>query len=351
MLASEPVDFHVSSVHHNWAILRWKAPKKNKDTVKEYHVYYRESLKDKPNIFNRSVSQFAPFLLDGLNANSRYEVYVSAVNQYGIGQGSNRVIFFTPAIVESSNDESPAPNDKDIILDKNNQAYNETECCLNAKLAKKCLPLCSYQMKITDVLSLSPSCGSELSTLVRCGSGGRNHIPCCQRRGVSESCLNLCAGIVETSPMIIARSCSSDLGKILRCMEEGTNNIPGMPQDFHAIKVTETSVQLLWKPAEEDRSNTLINYQVRYGKVDVDKPLHPLEHNQTLNTTYPNAMLTNLDKNGVYSIYVVAANSFGISLPSLVLLVNTTEEARGLIKSSVGAPHALEVIYQNVDVS
>lgn len=155
-------------------------------------------------------------------------------------------------------------------------------------------------------------------------------------------------------------------------MEEGTDNIPGMPGnatltrvqkktcwilkfrvfflvDLHAIKVTDSSIQLLWKPAEEDRTNTMINYQVRYGKVDVEKPLHPLEHNQSLNTTYPNAMLTGLEKGAVYSIYVVAANNFGISLPSLVLLVNTTEDARGLIKSGIGSPHALEVIYQNVD--
>lgn len=130
----------------------------------------------------------------------------------------------------NKDDDSIAPNNKDIILDKNNLAYNETECCVNAKLAKHCMPLCSYQMKITDVLNLAPKCGDQMSALVRCGTGGRNHIPCCQRRQVSESCLNLCAGIVETSPMIIARSCSSDLGKILRCMEEGTGNIPGMPQ-------------------------------------------------------------------------------------------------------------------------
>lgn len=119
--------------------------------------------------------------------------------------------------------------------------------------------------------------------------------------------------------------------------------------DLHAIKVTDSSIQLLWKSAEEDRSNTMINYQVRYGKVDLEKPLHPLEHNQSLNTTYPNAMLTGLEKGAVYSVYVVAANNFGISLPSLVLLVNTTEDARGLIKSGIGSPHALEVIYQNVD--
>lgn len=164
VLPSEPIDFHVTSVHHGWAILRWKPPNKNKNTVKEYHVYYRESLKDKPNIFNRSVSQFAPYLLDGLNANSRYEVFVSAVNQYGIGQGSSRIIFFTPPISEpTTNSEEPAPNNKDIILDKNNLAYNETECCLNAKLAKHCMPLCSYQMKITDVLNLAPKCGDQVS--------------------------------------------------------------------------------------------------------------------------------------------------------------------------------------------
>ena len=58
------------------------------------------------------------------------------------------------------------------------------------------MPLCTFEMSIQDVLRLAGTCGDQLPGLVRCGSGGRNHIPCCQRRGVNEACLNLCAGML-----------------------------------------------------------------------------------------------------------------------------------------------------------
>lgn len=92
-------------------------------------------------------------------------------------------------------------------------------------------------------------------------------------------------------------------------------------------------------------------YQVRYGKVEPDRPLHPLDHDTSLNTTNPNALISGLEPKHAYSMYVVAGNNYGISLPSLVLIVNTTgpTSTSGIMRSVVGPPHALELLQQNVD--
>lgn len=112
--------------------------------------------------------------------------------------------------------------------------------------------------------------------------------------------------------------------------------------------MTNNSIQLLWRSADEDRDNAAITYQVRYGRVELDKPLHPLDHENSMNTTSPMALITSLEPEHTYSVYVVAGNSYGISLPSLVLLVNTSQ-ANGMLRSTVGPPHALELLHQSVD--
>lgn len=112
--------------------------------------------------------------------------------------------------------------------------------------------------------------------------------------------------------------------------------------------MTNNSIQLLWRSAEEDRENGAITYQVRYGRVEAGKPLHPLDHEHSMNTTSPMALVTGLEPEHAYSVYVVAGNSYGISLPSLVLLVNTSQ-ANGMLRSTVGPPHALELLHQSVD--
>jgi hypothetical protein len=113
-------------------------------------------------------------------------------------------------------------------------------------------------------------------------------------------------------------------------------------------QVTNSSIQLLWRSADEDKDNTAITYQVRYGRVNASNPLHPLDHEFTQNTTSSMALITGLESEHTYSVYVLAGNSYGVSLPSLVLLVNTSQ-AEGMLRSVVGPPHALELLHQSVD--
>lgn len=343
VLPGTPSNFMVVNVHHDWAIVKWNPPKESSSPpVTKYLIHYRDVNRDDPSSYSVATAKSSPFLLDKLSPGGRYEVYVKAANEYGTSQGSSRVVFSTPPVY--SNDE--------VEAELSSTAYNETQCCTRAGLSNECLPLCSYRVKVTDVLQRASACAQNLPTLVRCGAGGRNHIPCCRRRGVTDGCLNICAGLVESSPYVVAARCADDLGKILQCMEEGSGLLPGMPVDFHATLVTKDTMHLEWEPAPED-VNMTIDFQVRYGKADSDIPLHPLEHTSSVNTTQPNVILTGLEPNTRYSLYVVGSNSYGISLPSLVLIVNTTSANGGqdskMISSNMGPPHAIQVLHQSTD--
>lgn len=75
-------------------------------------------------------------------------------------------------------------------------------------------------MKMSDLQSLAVLCANQLEILVRCGAGGRDHRPCCQRRGVKWECLATCSGILEMTPQATVSNCAADAGKIIQvCIE------------------------------------------------------------------------------------------------------------------------------------
>lgn len=341
MLASEPIDFNIVSVHHDWAVLRWKPPKKLAHTVQSYHIHWREAASEEANTYFADVAKKSPFLLDHLKPGFRYEAFVSAVNKFGVSQPSVRILFSTPPIQTDELTESEVTN----------SGYNETSCCERALLSSQCMPLCSYQVKMTDVVRLSSICSSSLPTLVRCAAGGRNHVGCCRRKDVSESCLNVCAGIVDTSPFVVATRCSNDFGRIIQCMEEGSGLLPGMPIGLHATLLTKDNVHLEWKPADEDSGAEHITYQIRYAKLESYLPLHPLDHNQIINSSETKAIVTGLAPNSKYSIYVTAHNVYGVSLPSLILMVTTPSDGNEtkVVHAKLGPPHSIEILQQTVD--
>lgn len=129
------------------------------------------------------------------------------------------------------------------------------------------MPLCTYDIKMSDLQSLGGACQAQIGALVRCSAGGRDHTPCCNRRGVPAKCVSMCRGVL-TQP---AADCLSYAGNIIQCFEEGTGNIPGPVEDLHANTVTNTSISLSWVPSEADVNNTeskAIDYLVQYGKVN-----------------------------------------------------------------------------------
>lgn len=51
--------------------------------------------------------------------------------------------------------------------------YNVTACCERVQLAGVCMPLCSFDAKMSDLRTLAPLCAQEFHKLLRCGAGGK----------------------------------------------------------------------------------------------------------------------------------------------------------------------------------
>jgi hypothetical protein len=221
VLPTEPRSVVVTGLHQDWALVKWLPPIKLSETVIKYHVHIRELDVDSDEDYMVDIATRSPFLVDGLKPGNSYEVYVTAINKHGISRGSSRVMFTT---------KEPESNEE-IELEQSDSStgYNETGCCSRAGIPDICLPLCSYHVKISDGLQLGPLCADQrtIRTMVRCMTGGRDHRPCCERRGVDNECLDICVGAINQSPFVLGAKCSKHSGKILQCMVEGADTLPG----------------------------------------------------------------------------------------------------------------------------
>lgn len=146
-------------------------------------------------------------------------------------------------------------------------SYNISACCHASGLLPQCAPLCSYDVKMSDLQKLGNTCRGQLGTIVRCSAGGRDHTSCCARRAVPPKCQSLCRGVITQSPA----DCLPYAGNIIQCFEEGIGHIPPPVEDLHVTSVTNTSISLAWVPSETDTNNTdskASDFVVQYGKVD-----------------------------------------------------------------------------------
>lgn len=425
VLPSAPQNFTVGPITHSWAVLNWRPPKKHARSLQGYRIFWRRvdpvtgpsnntqssnsstalSRIDSPAsgsggpmgdsgsimmndefFYSSAEAATNPYLLDALQASTVYETFVVAVNRFGQSESSVRFIFQTLADPEESSSaaskqtatskngiESRLPLHGNTQQDSTQNYYNETQCCVNSGVHASCQQLCDYDLKVSDVSSLITICNSEMPAILRCMAGSRNSVPCCRNRGVGDQCLNVCAGLTEHSPLVVATRCASDFGKIIRCMDEGSKQIPAAPADLHTTEIKPDRVTIKWAPADEDSLRSDIEYHVRYQQLrqPADQstpsdpssliavvPLHPLEHNLILTTNKTEATIDKLKSNSRYSVYVTAENPYGISLPSLVLVIQTPDE-RDMNdgfnldsynrRATLGAPHSLEILRSDTE--
>ncbi|XP_018897907.2 Ig-like and fibronectin type-III domain-containing protein 1 isoform X1 [Bemisia tabaci] len=309
VLPSSPQRVKVSNVDTSFAIVSWNPPKKLSETVKHYNVYYGKVDED----YEVATKTQSPFVLDGLESETLYEVFVMAVNEHGEGNPSDRVVFMTLSKVEEDKIEESAT------------AYNITSCCVEAGLNEVCMPLCSYDASMSSLKALASECGPELSKLLRCGAGGRNHGSCCARRGVPAACLPLCSGVIIESMIVTATTCVRYLGNIVQCFEEGTGKIPGPVVDLHATKITNSSVTLQWEvPIEGSNYTDFVVHCQRVDNTSTYETVLKLE--RQISTTNTSIEIKSLEKGQLYNIFVISRNQHGTSLPSSVLLINATNQ-------------------------
>uniref|UniRef100_A0A6B2EFR4 Putative receptor mediating netrin-dependent axon guidance n=1 Tax=Phlebotomus kandelakii TaxID=1109342 RepID=A0A6B2EFR4_9DIPT len=327
VLAGPPSRLKAPLVSAHFAVLEWNAPKVLPDTVISYHLHLRKlgsgdeyTVMDKPH---------PPMILGDLEGGTYYEAFIVAVNAHGKGGPSPRLVFQTKHAME---EDSPVVG------------YNLTACCSISGLLPQCMPLCSYDLRMSDLQALGGLCQPQMGILVKCAAGGRDHSGCCSRRAVPPKCMSLCHGVVSQS----SAECLPYAGNVLQCLEEGTGNIPGPVEDLRATSVTNTTISLAWEPSEVDVNNTeakVVDYLVQYGKVNnmtMYETVVKLENE--LNTTETDVDLMNLESSALYRILVVARGVHGVSLPSAMLLINTSRvDYTAQIYGAPSPPHSLAV--------
>ena len=68
---------------------------------------------------------------------------------------------------------------------------------------------------------------STISTVIiffqitKCAAAGRDHLPCCLRRGVPVECQALCQGTQMHSSNSVFDDCFAYIGNIMTCLEDG----------------------------------------------------------------------------------------------------------------------------------
>jgi len=329
VLPSEPVKLRVKNINPDFAIITWDPPQKLGDTVLYYDLHYR-ALSTYDNTYKVKPKVQAQYILEGLEHDMKYEIYVVAVNIHGVGEPSNRIIFKTESKLEEKELEEA-------------NTYNVTSCCVTTGLTDVCMPLCTYDASMADVRALALTCGGDFHKLIRCGAGGRDHAPCCARRGVPNNCLSLCSGVVQDSIAAAAASCVPYIGNIVQCFEEGTGLLPGPVDQLHATDITDNSISISWQPpTDSNYSSFVIHYQKVENTTVVETALK-LDIQVITNETH--FKLNNLSTGYLYNIFVVSQNEHGSSLPSSILMVNVTATVVGSegVAGVTSSPHSLAV--------
>lgn len=142
--------------------------------------------------------------------------------------------------------------------------------------------------------------------------------------------------------------CLSFAGNIIQCFEEGTGNIPGPIENLHATSVSNNSISLSWTPFENDTDNNQVGFKdflVQYGRVDNMTMYETvIKLDNELVSSDSEIDLNNLEANTLYRIMVIARGLYGTSLPSSMLLINTsTTNNDAFVYGAPSPPHSLVV--------
>lgn len=315
VLPGPPAAFRVTNINPTFAILRWEMPKSLGKTVVSYNVRYRpiSGDSDLTNTYKTINSRIVPYILQDLLPTSEYEVYVTAVNEHGVGEPSTRILFKTTA------DQMEATSSEN--------AYNVTACCVAVGIGSQCMPLCDYSAKLSQLRQLTDTCSKDFPKLLKCGAGGRNHVQCCEQRGIPKPCHGFCTGHVTEELLVTAAACLPYVGNVIQCFEEGTGLLPGPITQLRATSISDDSVTLVWQPPSD---GTVDRYVVHYSATEqfATKSTNPVDFqmDQQFNVTKTQAVITNLKSKQLYNFFVLALNDYGTSLPSSIVTINITKE-------------------------
>lgn len=67
--------------------------------------------------------------------------------------------------------------------------HDFTDCCTAQNVSSKCIGYCTVHNILDGTTGIDPeSCEMDFPNIVKCMADGRNHMPCCEKRGVPDLC-------------------------------------------------------------------------------------------------------------------------------------------------------------------
>ena len=121
---------------------------------------------------------------------------------------------------------------------------------------------------MSEVESLAAVCANEFSTVIRCAVGGRDHLPCCTRRGVPKSCQPLCQSVHQAATGADFVQCIPYIGQVFTCLEEGTAELPPPVRALRAVEVGDGRVVVDWKTDDMNDTFGTSHFEVYYKKME-----------------------------------------------------------------------------------
>lgn len=168
VLAGPPLRFKAPLIAQHFAIVEWSPPKILPETVLNYNIHLRRL--DRGEEYEVFEKDHSPFIIENLESNAYYEAYVVAINAHGKGATSTRLVFQTKKTVRKDLCKMLSIGNNGRIFyfkiddsDRiSNPSYNMTSCCKTANIMPACMPLCSYDLKMSDLQLLGQTCSLQM---------------------------------------------------------------------------------------------------------------------------------------------------------------------------------------------
>ena len=173
-------------------------------------------------------------------------------------------------------------------------------CCQYQGVNNRCLTMCGVEQK-TPYMNVN--CSTEIGKVLSCAMPGVDDSGCCLRSRVPKVCMYLCDSEVPATNLMPA-VCQHHLNDVIQCRYDGALKRPSTPKDVKMSSISDSSGLLTWK--ESERADLYHVYWRRH---------HSLWDKKTVTSTSKSI-------NGADEVVLVAANSFGLSQPIKLTLVN-----------------------------
>ena len=228
-------------------------------------------------------------------------------------------------MTQSPDDQSAATTKPVTTVEPNLMpvyTHDFTDCCESLNVSLTCKGFCSVHNIMDGTTGTEPeSCEKDFPNIVKCMADGRNHVPCCAKKGVPDLCQDMCRG--EYTPFtdfLKSRvSCVAHTLPALKCILLGIQQLPSEPQNIIVEPLTEKSLQVSWSPPinlPETVKFYTINVSVLHS-FDQDSLANDTSTiSETVSSNLESGVINDLKPFTMYSVSVTAHNDLGSSLPS-----------------------------------